>query len=201
LYRHRQSSGDSEQHNYIHVESGAVLEYLPDAVIPFAGSRHQQRTSIYLAEDATLFWWDSLAPGRHAMGETFAFERLRMQTEIRSPTKPLLLDDFVLEPAIRPLASTARLGIYTHMASFYACKVGVAPPVWRELESKLNTLCVAYSHPGAMIWGATTLVADGLAVRGLSVSACDIPATLHSCWDIARRFLTGKKAIPPRKVY
>jgi len=201
LYRHRQDSHDSEQHVQIHVEENALLEYLPDTLIPFAGSRHRQRTSIHLADQATLFWWETLAPGRLHMGETFAFEKLHVQTAIRSPRKPLFLDDFVLQPTSRPLASAARLGGYTHMACFYACKVGTPPTVWRDLESQLNVLCVTRSQPGAIIWGATTLVADGIAVRGLSVSACDIPATLHDCWKIARRFLTGTEAVPPRKVY
>jgi hypothetical protein len=38
LYRHRAGAPDSEQHLSISVAEGAVLEYLPDAIIPFAGS-------------------------------------------------------------------------------------------------------------------------------------------------------------------
>jgi urease accessory protein len=183
------------------VAEGGMLEYLPDALIPFSGVRHSQRTSITLAGNATLFWWETLAPGRQAMGETFAFEKLHMETELRSTARPLLLERFTLEPAHRPLTSVARLGVYQHMANFYACKIGVAPNVWRQLEAKMNEFCSAKSQPGVMIWGATTLVADGIAVRGLSVSARELPSTLTACWKIARRFLTGEDAIPPRKVY
>ena len=64
------------------VGDGALLEYLPDAVIPYAGSRHMQRTEIRLGRGSTLFWWEILAPGRLAAGERFAFERLRVQTEV-----------------------------------------------------------------------------------------------------------------------
>ena len=201
LYRHRASSLESEQEIRIKIAEGGLLEYLPDAVIPFAGARHSQRTSITLADNATLFWWETLAPGRQAMGETFAFEKLHIETELRSPTRPLLLENFTLEPKCRSLASVARLGAYQHLANFYACKVGVPANVWRQLETKLNKFCSAKSRPGVMIWGATTLVADGISVRGLSVSARELPATLTSCWNIARRFLTGEDAVPPRKVY
>ncbi len=201
LYRHRGGAADSEQHVDISVGEGALLEYLPDALIPFAGSRHRQHTSISLATGATLFAWDVLAPGRQAMGETFAFDSLRIQTELRSGERPLLLENLVLDPAKRPLHSAARLGPYTHIANFYVCSVGLPAAKWRELESKLNEFCSARSRPGVMIWGASTLVADGIAVRGLSLTARDIAATLAAIWSIAKLFLTGEDAILPRKVY
>jgi urease accessory protein len=201
LYRHRPGYADSQQHVKIHVGEGALLEYLPDALIPFAGSRHLQATSISLAKGATLFAWDILAPGRQAMGETFAFDSLRILTELRSGQRPLLLENLVLDPAKRPLDSAARLGPYTHLANFYACSVGVPAAKWRQLESKLNEFCSARSEPGVMIWGASTLVSDGISVRGLSLTARDVPATLAAIWSIAKRFLTGDDAILPRKVY
>ena len=46
LYRHRAGATDSEQHARFSVGDAALLEYLPDAVIPYAGSRHIQRTEI-----------------------------------------------------------------------------------------------------------------------------------------------------------
>jgi len=201
LYRHRAGSADSVQHVKIDVGEGALLEYLPDALIPFAGARHRQSTSISLAKGATLFAWDVLAPGRQAMGETFAFDHLHIQTELRSGDRPLLLENLLLDPVKRPLDSVARLGPYTHVANFYACSVGAATAKWRELELELNQFCSAKSRPGVIIWGASTLVADGIAVRGLSLSARDVPATLAAIWSIAKRFLTGEDAILPRKVY
>lgn len=201
LYRHRAGSADSGQYVKIKIDEGALLEYLPDALLPFAGSRHHQRTTVSLADGATLLWWDILAPGRQAMGETFAFDSLRIQTELRSPSRPLLIENLVLEPAKRPLKSAARLGAYTHIANFYACSVGLPASKWRELELKLSDFCSAQSRPGAILWGSSALAADGVAVRGLSVSARELPATLAAVWTIAKRFLTGEDAVLPRKVY
>ena len=82
LYRHRAGAADSEQHARFSVGDAAMLEYLPDPVIPYAGSRHMQRTEIRLGRGSTLFWWEVVAPGRLAAGERFAFERLRVQTEV-----------------------------------------------------------------------------------------------------------------------
>jgi urease accessory protein len=201
LYRHRPASADSEQHANIRVGQGALLEYLPDVLIPFAASRHHQQTRITLADGAKLFWWETVAPGRQAMGETFAFDSLRIQTEVRSPTRPLLLEDLLLEPGKRPLTSAVRLGFYTHTASFYAFATGIPAAQWRELETQLAEFCSGHSNPGVMIWGTSALAADGIAVRGMSVSARTIPATLAAVWKVSKKLLTGEDAVLPRKVY
>jgi urease accessory protein len=201
LYRHRPASSDSEQHTNIRIGEGALLEYLPDVLIPFAASRHQQHTRITLADSAKLFWWETVAPGRQAMGETFAFDSLRIETEVRTAQRPLLLEKLLLEPAKRRLTSAARLGPYTHTASFCAFAVGASRASWRELESQLAELCGAHSTPGVMIWGTSALAADGIAVRGMSVSPLAIPATLAVLWKVSKKFLTGEDAVLPRKVY
>ncbi len=201
LYRHCAGSPDSWQQTTIHVAEGALLEYLPDLLIPFAGSRHFQRTSIVLDPGAALFAWDILAPGRQASGEMFAFESLRIKTELRSASRPLLLENLVLEPALRPLTSLGRMGPYTHLANFYACSVGVPAAKWKDLARTLDDFCGTHSRPGVMIWGSSALVADGVVVRGLGVSARELPATLAAVWKIAKRFLTGEDAVLPRKVY
>ncbi len=204
LYRHRAGSPDSVQQTKISIGDGALLEYLPDSIIPYAGSRHTQRTEILLGEQATLFWWETLAPGRQAMGEAFAFDRLKIETSVRSARRPLLIEDFTLEPRTRPLESLARLGGYTHLANFYAFRTGCSPSSWRELENLLNEFAAARSCKNAgassSIWGASTLAADGVILRGLSHTARDLPATLAGAWSIARRFLTGEDAVPPRKI-
>lgn len=201
LYRQRDGEAESQQHLHIRVGEGALLEYFPDALIPFAGSLHLQRTSVSLADRATLLWWEILAPGRQAMGETFAFERLRIQTEVRSPQHPLLLENVLLEPARQAMQSPARFGAYSHVANFYAFSVGTPQSKWAELETKMNELCSARSKPGVMIWGSSRLAADGLAVRGLSVTAREVPATLAAILKLTKRFLTGEDAVLPRKVY
>lgn len=200
LHRHRAGAPDSEQHVTINIAEGGLLEHLPDAVIPFAGSRYTQRTSVSLANQATFFWWETLAPGRQASGEEFLFERIRLETALQSCARPLLLENFLLEPAARPLRSSARMGKYTHTASFVACQVGLPPTKLRELEQALSELAGACTLPGVTIWGASALASDGVVVRGLSATARDLPATLARFWNVARIFLTGEEAVPPRKL-
>jgi urease accessory protein len=182
LYRHRPGVDDSEQRMNFSIGEGSMLEYLPDPLIPFAGSRHTQRTSFSLGRDATLIWWEVLA-------HTFAFERLQISSAIDICGKPVLLEDFTLEPPVRPLVSVARMSNSTHLSSFYVVKEGKTS--WRDLEHELRK-----AVPDC--WGVSTLASGGVITRALGRNfAGDLAALRNS----ASLFLTGKPARPPRKVY
>jgi len=200
LYRHRTGMPDSEQNISMTVAEGGLLEYLPDAVIPFAGSRHRQTTRIHLSDGATLFAWELIAPGRQAMGERFLFESLQLHTRIDSPRGPLLIEDFLLQPRNLAIESAARLGSYTHTATFYAIQAGRSAADWREMERQLAEMAVRESRPGCTIWGASALACDGVIAKGLSTTAHHVPATLAGFWAAAKRFLMGEEAVPPRKL-
>lgn len=200
LYRHRAGASDSTQEISIAVRKNGLLEYLPDMLIPFGGSRHHQQTLVTLEEGATFLSWEMVAPGRHAMGEQFAFDRLRISTRVESENGPLLLEDFLLEPGRRSPYAPARLGGFTHSAAFYAFQCGRSPGDLRALECRLSEIARDASQAGCTIWGASALGAGGIAVRGLSATSRHLPATLVRLWDAARRFLTGEEAVPPRKL-
>lgn len=201
LYRHRAGAGDSEQHATFSVGDAALLEYLPDAVIPYAGSRHVQRTEIRLGRGSPLFWWEVLAPGRLAAGERFAFERLRVQSEVYAGPRLVLREDYLLEPRNKDLTATARMSEYSHLASLCVVKEGRPPAFWRELEDRLNEIARKRTQHGQAVWGASTLASDGVMVRGLSMSGCFIHETLMEFWRTARLAVTGADAVPPRKIY
>jgi urease accessory protein len=201
LYRHRAGAADSEQCARFSVGDGALLEYLPDAVIPYAGSRHIQRTEIRLGRESTLFWWEVLAPGRLAAGERFAFERLRIRSEVYVGERPVLREDYTLEPREKDPTSTVRMFEYSHTASLCVVQEGRPPAFWRALEDRLNEIARERTRPGQAVWGASMLAADGVVVRGLSMSSCFIHETLIEFWRFARMALTGIDAVPPRKIY
>ena len=201
LYRHRAGAADSEQCARFSVGDAALLEYLPDAVIPYAGSRHIQSTEIRLGSGATLFWWEVLAPGRLAAGERFAFERLRVNAEVYAGPRPLLREDYVLEPRRKDMTAMARMFEYSHSASLCAVQEGRPPAFWRMLEDRLNEIARERTRLGQSVWGVSMLASDGVIVRGLSMSGCYIHQTLIEFWRVARQAVTGMDAVPPRKIY
>jgi urease accessory protein len=201
LYRHRAGAEDSEQRVQITVGEDALFEYLPDPVIPYAGSRHVQFTEIRMAPRSALFWWEILAPGRQAAGEQFAFERLRIDNHVVTGTRSALRENFVLDPARRPLTAAARMHEYTWTASLCICQEGRTAATWRALEDELNALAAQRTRQGQSIWGASTLAWDGVVVRGLATSGRFLQPTLTEFWRVARRSVTGEEAVPPRKLH
>ena len=154
-----------------------------------------------MGSGATLFWWEVLAPGRQAAGERFAFDRLRVQTEVYAGARPILREDFLLEPARKDLAAMARMFEYSHTVSLCAAQEGCPAAFWRGLEERLNGIARERTRPGQAVWGASTLASDGVVVRGLSMSGRFIYEPLIEFWRAARLAITGQDAVPPRKVY
>jgi urease accessory protein len=201
LYRHRPGYTTATQRQWMQVEAGGLLEVLPDALIPFAQARYLQQTSIELAEGAGLFYWEVLAPGRTARDEQFAYEWLRLELDIWVGSRPVTLERIQLEPATRPLNALMRMGEYGYLASFYICRAGVAPQLWRTLEERLAGLADSLNGAGDSLWGASMLTAHGLAVRGLSCTQRAITTALPVFWQCAKEYLYQQPAILPRKLY
>src|SRR4029450_6776585 len=63
----------AQQHLEITLHAGAVLEYLPEQIIPFAQAAFQQHMTVRLGSGACILAMEIVAPGRLARGEAFAY--------------------------------------------------------------------------------------------------------------------------------
>jgi urease accessory protein len=200
IYRPRAIAAAAEQHNKIAVAEDALLEYVPDQIIPYAGVRFLQTSEIHLAHGAALFWWEILAPGREARGEIFEYSRIEMHTDIFAAGRLIAAERVRLEPKARALTSLARLGDFRYWITFYICRVGVESAAWLSLEEELRKVAASFTPSGESIWGISALPAHGLAIRGLARRGHGIQAALHSLWRVAKLSLYGREPIFPRKV-
>lgn len=200
LYRSPAEACPADFAAHVKIADGALLEYLPDPLIPFAGSRYAQHTCVNLSPGAGLFWWDTVAPGREARGEIFSYDSLSLSFELRVADTPVAIERHDLHPAARALRSPARLGPYLYFSSFYVCRAGVAEHTWRDLEKNLLDLAGQLSSP-VIIWGLTRLPAHGLVVRALSRNGRDVARGLVAFWRVAKQALYGQDAVIPRKTY
>lgn len=200
IYPHRMEFSPTTQCNDFAIGESALLEYVPDATIPFAGANFLQRTSIELAEGAGVFWWEILAPGREASGELFEYDRFEMRTCIRALGHKIVEENICLRPANQDVRSLARLGPYRYAATVYICRVGLGAGVWRAAEDDLRDLTSELTQPGQMLWGISSLVAHGLVVKCLSRRGHAVLPGLQALWRSAKLHLYGREAIPPRKV-
>jgi urease accessory protein len=200
IYRCQSQLPAATQTTEMVVEEGGLLEYLPDPLIPFAGSRYRQRSRIQLAAHAGLFWWETLAPGRTARDEIFAYDLLHVDLDICAEGRPLAIERTRFNPGCQ-FSSPARLGVYRYMSSFYICKVDLEPACWLHLEKELSIIAQQLTKHGEICWGVSTLVAHGLVVRALSRGGRDITSGLCLFWQTAKRELYGQEGILPRKLY
>jgi urease accessory protein len=200
LYRPRSQAPDTLQINAIRVGENALLEYVPDPIIPFAQARFCQRTTIELAPGAGLFWWEILAPGREAHGELFAYERVELRTQVTALQRPILCDQVRLQPQKYPLSSLARLGDYRYWTTFYICRVGLEPSFWLDTEQRLRKVAQELNSPGETLWGLSTLVAHGLALRCAAREGHSLLSGLREIWRAAKLLIYNREPIPPRKM-
>jgi urease accessory protein len=200
IYRPRVEAPATTQWNEIAVGENALLEYLPDALIPFAGARFSERTRIQLAAGAGLFWWEILAPGRQARGEIFEYQSVELRTDLTACDRLFAAERVRLEPSSRSVLSLARLGAYRTWATFYVCRVGLDPSMWLELEQDLREMIEPWNRRDEALWGISTLMAHGLVVRCVARRGRDVLPGLHTLWGAAKGRLYGRRAVPPRKV-
>jgi urease accessory protein len=196
IYRSRAPERQARSRVEVEIGEGGFLEYVPDAIIPYAGSRYQQSTRIHLARGASAIWWEIVAPGREAAGEVFRYHQLGSRLEIVSGGCPILEEIWDLQPARHPPDSAARLGPFRHFASLYLCGPGAA-----GLEREMAALAERHSEGNELLWGASSLRADGVVLRGLARNGRLLARSLTSIWEAAKPALCGRVATPPRKIY
>ena len=200
VYRSRSGNRVASQRAQITIGACAYLEYLPDALIPFAGSRFEQTVRVELSEEASLIWWDRIAPGREAAGELFRYQSLASSIEVAANGEAVAIERWTLEPFLHRPDSPARLGPFRHFASCYVCCAGKPTPYWRAFESELQSVADRLSGSD-ILWGVTTLRAHGLVIRGVAQSGRALSDGLVELWKAAKWSLCGRVATLPRKVH
>jgi urease accessory protein len=200
VYHPREEARSVTQVNEISVGENALVEYVPDAIIPFAGARYSQRTTIHLASGAGLFWWEILAPGREARREIFEYACVEMKTDLLALGRPIAAERVRLEPRRRNISDLARLGPYRYWITFYVCRVGLNVNLWLSAERHLREVAAGLTRSGEMLFGVSPLVAHGLVIRCLARRGRGVLNALHPLWNAAKILLYDREAVPPRKV-
>ena len=118
---YRSLGEESRQFVTISVAPGAVVEWFPEVTIPFAGSRFVQTMAVTLATGATALIWDSLASGRVAREERWAFTSLRNAIHITTASGGRLLERYEVRQEQEP-AGLGLLSAYDYVASFFCRK-------------------------------------------------------------------------------
>ncbi len=181
----------------ITVEGDAYVEYLPEAVVPFADSRFYQQTAVTVDESATLLLGETLYAGRLARGERHAYDVYASDLEVRRPDGRLIaLDRLRLSPgAGTGVTGLGLLADHDVLAMLYVF-TPLAPPALLA-----ETLQQAVTESGGdLIFGVSTLPGDaGVWMRLVGNDTVAVAAANTAAASAVHELLTGLKAPIIRK--
>lgn len=170
---HRMRSGEAVVRQEIDVAAGGFLEFWPELFIPQAGTRYRQQTKIQVAEGGEVLFFESLAPGRVASGESFAFRELHWETDVYLDTTHIARERYRLCPEEESVVSLRRVFPDAYYASGFV--------VSSRLDDK--HLCWQRLHdlhaPDAWI-GCGRLVRGGWVIKILAAGSVALRRTLQS---------------------
>jgi urease accessory protein len=180
----------------LRVAAGAVLEYLPDPVVPFRGSRLFQRTCVTADPKATVFVGETLLPGRVAHQEAHVYGLYWAETEVRRPDGTLLFAD-TLRLSTRGSESpksSGLLGSYDVLAALYVISESADP-------ARIGAILRSALSAGADVLAGVSELPNrcGVVVKLLGSTSKGVGAALTAAWNAARLELLGVPAPHLRK--
>ncbi len=177
----------------INVGTGAIVEWVPDVVIPFAGSRFHQSIHVTLERGATALVWDAIASGRIAREERWAFTELRNEIEITTASGASVLERYHLGPP----SVAADMKAWNYVGSLYLIGDSIAIGTWKELKDRLAA--ALDEQPAQLLGGISEPAAPGLAIKLVARSAGTLQETFQKLWQEARARLWGLSVPDLRK--
>lgn len=125
------------RHSYI-VEDDGELQCHWDAVIPFAGSRLDQRFDLRLAESSRLYWSDALMAGRVGRGEAWQFDGLAHELSLCAGGSLAYLERYRLTPGDRAVADSWRAGAAHYLGTMLTYHEGATEDGAEALHRAVN---------------------------------------------------------------
>ncbi|MBC8349321.1 MAG: urease accessory protein UreD [Verrucomicrobia bacterium] len=150
------------------VESGGFLEYAPEILILQRDSHLVQSTAIEVASGGELIFTESIAPGRVAHGESFAFSEFSNKLRIHINGYPVARESFRLRPDDGSLLPWTKAFPTPWYAAFYC----LSEKIVTDLPGRddLHSLSDEQTRIGATRlqrggWVIKILAADSIALR------------------------------------
>jgi urease accessory protein len=145
------------------VHAGGSLDIFPEISIPQQKSRVRQSTIIHLNPGAELVFLETLAPGRVASGEVYAFDEYAWSTDITVGARHVLRERATIRPGDESMA-----GLRALFPVGYHASVVVISPSLEILQQDFAREVAALSRVGELIIAASTLAAHGWLIRILA---------------------------------
>jgi urease accessory protein len=181
----------TRQHIRLRVASGAILEYFPLPLIPFARARYAQEIEIQVKSGGICLVAEVLAPGRIARGERYAYEIVRSRVEGWMDDRLALFEQLKLQPEQDSYAGVAMLDGQSYVATLYVLTSQDLDPWIRGWNRRLSE-----QHGEGV--GISALAYGGLVVRLRGQTGQEVLRRL----DVVHRLIRQEGlGMPPLRVY
>lgn len=182
---YRMEKGFAVQSVSICAGEGAYVEYMPDQIIPYAGSRFYQKTSLRTHPEATVVYSEVITPGRTAMGESFQYDVCYLKVDARDHRGLLRFSDAaVLEPKKRDVREFGVLDRDVAGTVYVMCPPRFVRKLAGQANSSLERLGV--------LGGASVLPREaGISVRMLGDSAGELRDAAYEIAAVTRKLVLG----------
>ena len=174
----------AQQHIRLRVASGAILEYFPLPLIPFARALYVQEMVVQVESGGVCLVADVLAPGRAARGERFAYHMVRSRVEGWVGDQLALFEHMSLQPERRSYMGLGVLDGQSYLASLY---VLTSQALERCIPGWNRRLTERY---GEYI-GITALAQGGLVVRLLGQTGQEVLRRMDAAQRLIREEVLG----------
>lgn len=190
---YRMEEGFATQQVSLSAGPGCYLEYMPDQIIPYGGSRFFQKTRLQVHDEATVVYSEVVSPGRVAMGESFQYDICYLRVEAADEKgRRKFSDAAVLEPKKRNMQAP---GVLEQDVAGTVYVLAPARTV-SELDCQINS-ALQNSH---VAFGCSIMPNDaGVSVRMLGCSAGDLSAAAYKVAAMARKVILGAQFSVMRK--
>lgn len=168
---HAMRGGRAEVRQHYRVGAGGSLDVWPGLLIPQRAARYRQQTEVDLDPDAELLLFETLASGRVASGEVFAYDELSVATDLRLASRLVARERYRLSPGDGSLDALRRRFSCAYYASafLFAPALSARSPCWAAILA---------SHGDAVWLGISTLFDHGFVVKMIAADSVNFRRTL-----------------------
>lgn len=172
----------------INVGSNAILEWVPELTIPFAGSRFDQTMTVRLDAGASLILWDAFAAGRITRGERWVFSHFSNRIKITLSDGKSLQERYILVPTQDKHCLTLSQE-WNYVGSLYIVSDKTSSTTWGQIKEELAE--VLGRNSSDVLGGVSEPAVPGLAVKVASRSSLELNTLLENMWGVVRMKLWG----------
>lgn len=189
---YKMDEGHVEVENHFTVESGAVLEYLPEHNVPFADSVTYQNNEFHLQRDSVLIASDLVTAGRISRDEVFEYDLYSSKTSIYVDDKLIAYDRTLMEPDKENLLEIGMLEGFQSNGSMYIYKEKMGEGLIESIRS------LEFDESEVRI-GASMITDSLMIIRFIGNNIMSIKETLDQIWSVTRKTLLNKNSVRLRK--